>query len=124
MSSWQDCPSGPPFTQRQAPYCPERLHFTNCPPFNPPYYNGNAEWNDLPRQWLRKYRKWRGLPSSPNVGVLAEMLGKLKVSIDSFLGALGPVEVAFVTIPYLPALYMEDLVNASKYIGVRLMILL
>jgi hypothetical protein len=44
-------------------------------------------------------------------------------STNSFLGPLGPVDLAFVTIPYLPALYMEDLVDAFEYTGIRLLTL-
>jgi hypothetical protein len=51
------------------------------------------------------------------------MLNKLKTPTNSFLGPLGPVDLAFATIPYLPALYMEDLADASEYAGIRLLIL-
>jgi hypothetical protein len=51
------------------------------------------------------------------------MLSKLKTPTNSFLGPLGPVDLAFVTVPYLPALYMEDLVDAFEYAGIRLLTL-
>jgi hypothetical protein len=51
------------------------------------------------------------------------MLSRLKTPTNSFLGTLGPVDLAFVTIPYLPALYMEDLVDASEYSGIRMLTL-
>lgn len=51
------------------------------------------------------------------------MLSKLKTPTNSVLGPLGPVDLAFVTVPYLPALYMEDLVDASEYAGIRLLTL-
>ena len=97
--------------------------FTNAQCLSPPYYDHNAEFHDLPRQWLRKFRKSRGLPSSCDVEVLAEMLSKLIVPTNSFLGSLGPVDLALVTVPKLPALYMEDLVDACEYVGIRLLIL-
>jgi hypothetical protein len=51
------------------------------------------------------------------------VLNRLKVETNSFLGSLGPLELAFITVPSLPALYLEELVDATEYINVQLLTL-
>ncbi|KAI9821646.1 MAG: hypothetical protein M1827_002227 [Pycnora praestabilis] len=89
----------------------------------PPYYDCNAQTADLGRQWHRYFRKRLGFPASTDVAALADVLSKLKVQTDSFLGRLGPLELAFITVPNLPALYLEDLVDAAEHVKVQLLTL-
>jgi hypothetical protein len=53
------------------------------------------------------------------------VLKGLKAQTDNFLEQhnQGPLEVAFITIPYLPALYNQDLVDAAEHVNVQLLTL-
>lgn len=88
-----------------------------------PYHDCNTPAIDLPRQWYRYLRKKRGLAASNDVAALASVLGPLKVETDKFFHPSGRVQVAFITVPNLPALYLEDLVDAAEYVNVQLLTL-
>ena len=90
---------------------------------SPPYYDCNAQTADLGRQWRRSLRKRFGLSASSDATALADVIRKLKVQTDLFLGPLGPLELAFITVPNLPALYLEDLVDAAEHVKVQLLTL-
>ena len=85
----------------------------------PPYY-GRGYRSDLPRQIRRKLRKAIGLPASKDVAALATVLELLKTMTE---GEVGSFDYAFVTVPHLPALYNEDLIDACKYVGLQLLTL-
>ncbi len=95
----------------------------HVPDLSPPYYDCNAQTADLGRQWRRYFRKRIGLSASSDVAALADVLSKLKVQTNSFLGPLEPLELAFITVPNLPALYLEDLADAAEHIKVQLLTL-
>lgn len=86
----------------------------------PPYYDLGHEWSDWPRQLYRRSRKAVGLPASRDVAALATMLGPLKATT---LKTVGDFKFVFVTVPHLPALYNEDLVDACEYVGLQLLTL-
>ncbi|KAI9775531.1 MAG: hypothetical protein M1835_005803 [Candelina submexicana] len=89
----------------------------------PPYYDCGAQKADLWRQWQRYFRKRSGSPGSPSAAALSIIISKLKAQTDLFLGPLGPLELAFITVPYLPALYNEDLLDAADHAKVQLLTL-
>lgn len=92
---------------------------------SPPYYDRNKQYRDLGRQWKRYLRKKAGLPASSDVAALVSPLLELKLLVNSWLreGGLDEMQVVFFTAPYLPALYMEDLLDAAEYVGVQLLTL-
>ena len=94
---------------------------TRC--FSPPYYDCDAQFSDLGRQWKRYFRKKTGHPASSRVDTLVTVLEKLKSATDSVLGDLGPFDKAFITVPNFPAFFLEDLVDAGEYLGVQLLTL-
>ena len=55
--------------------------------------------------------------------MLADILRELKYQTDAFLNPLGPLDVAFLTIPALPAIYLEDLVDAADHVGIQVITL-
>jgi hypothetical protein len=57
------------------------------------------------------------LPASNDLIPLVEVLSRLKDQTNLFLGPEGPFEVAFITVPNLPALYNEDLLDAADYLN-------
>lgn len=60
-----------------------------------------------------------GLPASPEVGALADMMKRLRPKAESFLGPNLSIEAAGVTIPQLYALYLEDVEDAFEHAGIR-----
>ena len=62
-----------------------------------------------------QFRKRLGHPTTSDVAALANVLNKLKLQTSLFLGPLGPLELAFITIPCLPAIYLEELVDTAEY---------
>jgi hypothetical protein len=80
---------------------------------------------DYKRQWARYFRKLAGKPASTDVAAYAAILKSLKTQTDTFLAAynLGPLELAFITVPNLRALYLQDLIDAGSYAGVQLLTL-
>lgn len=51
------------------------------------------------------------------------MLGKLKDQVASFLIPYGTLEMAFVTVPHVPAIYTEDLLDAAEHANFQLLTL-
>jgi hypothetical protein len=51
------------------------------------------------------------------------VLGKLKDQVASFLVPYGILEMAFVTVPHVPAIYTEDLVDAAEHVNFQLLTL-
>jgi hypothetical protein len=74
-------------------------------------------FTDMPRQMLRRARKAVGLPASSNVAILAAQIGKLLTVIGSGPGgSLGfQVTDVAISIPYLYALYYDDLADACEH---------
>ena len=70
---------------------------------------------DKPRQLLRNFRKAVGLPASPTVGKLANLLIALRDAVESRLGQ--KIYGAVGTIPHLVGLYREDLEDAFEHAG-------
>ncbi|KAI1322233.1 hypothetical protein F5Y16DRAFT_404635 [Xylariaceae sp. FL0255] len=87
---------------------------------SPPYYNCLAERADLPRQWRRYFNKKLNYPASDDVAALATVVKSLKDRTNDFLGDLGPVQVAFIVVPYLPALYNEELLDAGHAASIQM----
>jgi hypothetical protein len=87
----------------------------------PPYYNCTAIQEDVGRQWKRWWRKKRGLPASNDVSTLASLLLLLKTDTNAWLTKMGmdEMQVVFVTVPQLPAMYMEDLVDAATFVALQ-----
>jgi len=52
---------------------------------------------------------------------LSDVLVKLKEQVDAFLVPYGTLEMAHVTVPHLPALYVEDLLDAAEYSNFQLL---
>ncbi|KAE9363853.1 hypothetical protein N431DRAFT_432025 [Stipitochalara longipes BDJ] len=91
----------------------------------PPYYNRTAQWRDLGRQWKRWWDKKRGIPASLDVlGLISAML-RLETEGNEWLRERGLdyMQVVFVTVPPLLALYNEDLVDAAEFRGLTLLTL-
>jgi hypothetical protein len=99
------------------------LKYSHVPESSPPYYNCSALASDLGRQWYRYLRKRVGLPASSDVAAFADVLGELKIKMGDLLEPEGPLELAFVTVPNLPAMYLQDLVDAAEYSNFQLLTL-
>jgi hypothetical protein len=56
-----------------------------------------------------------GLPASSDVGELARLISSLRSAVEEHLGR--KISGAVPTIPYLTALYQEDLEDAFEYVG-------
>jgi hypothetical protein len=91
----------------------------------PPYYNCTAIREDVGRQWNRWWRKKRGMPASDDVLALVSALLLLKTDTNAWLRKRGTdeMQVVFVTVPLLPAMYMEDLVDAVAFVGLQVLTL-
>jgi hypothetical protein len=91
----------------------------------PPYYNRTAQWDDLGRQWKRWFNKLRGLPASDDVLALISVLQRLRTDGNVWLRrhGLDEMQAVFITVPLLPALYNEDLVDAAEFLGLQLLTL-
>ena len=81
----------------------------------PSYSNLEGFFRDQPRQALRKARREAGLPSSSDVGHLATLILSLHLEVETYLGR--KISGAVATVPHLPALYSEDLLDAFEYAG-------
>jgi uncharacterized membrane protein len=91
----------------------------------PPYYNCTAIQEDVWRQWNRWWRRSCGMPSSDDVEALWLPLLQLKTDTNAWLREreMDEMQVVFVTVPLLPAMYMEDLVDAAALVGLQLLAL-
>lgn len=91
----------------------------------PPYYNCTAIIEDVGRQWNRWWRKKRGMPASDDTSALVAPLQVLKTDTNVWLRKRGmdEMQVVFVTVPLLPAMYMEDLVDAAAFVGLQVLTL-
>ena len=91
----------------------------------PPYYNCSAIREDVWRQWNRWWRRTCGLPSSDDVWALGSLLQQLKTDTNVWLRErqMDDMQVVFVTVPMLPAIYMEDLVDATALVGLQIITL-
>lgn len=67
------------------------------------------------------WNKRRGKPASDDILALSSVLLRLKTDTNAWLRARGEEEmqVAFITVPLLPALYTEDLINAAHFVGLQ-----
>ncbi|KAI4910279.1 hypothetical protein J4E90_007712 [Alternaria incomplexa] len=81
---------------------------------SPPYHSLKDLFDDWPRQEKRTARKEKGLPASPEVAIIAKVLGEVvevaKTYVDSPISAL-------ISFPALPGLYQEDIRDAADYVG-------
>lgn len=57
------------------------------------------------------------------MAALANVLAGLKAQTQALLGDLGPLELAFITVPPLPALYVQDLADAADHVKLQLLTL-
>lgn len=78
--------------------------------FSPPYTDGDDQWNDQPRQFLRNIRKTVGLPASSDVAILASMVQKL-------VKLAGPSTSVIISYPAIPGLTQEDVADVETYLG-------
>jgi len=87
----------------------------------PPYYNCSAIREDVGRQWKRWWRRKRGIPASDDVGALVSPLLQLKTDTNAWLRKreMDEMQVVFVAVLLLPAMYMEDLVDAAAFVGLQ-----
>lgn len=65
------------------------------------------------------------MPSSDDVWALGSLLQQLKTDTNAWLRArqMDDMQVVFVTVPMLPAMYMEDLVDATALVGLQIITL-
>lgn len=91
----------------------------------PPYYNCFGIHEDVGRQWKRWWRMKRGMPASDDVLALVSPLLLLKTDTNEWLRRRGmdEMQVVFMTVPLLPAMYMEDLVDAAVFVGLQVLTL-
>jgi hypothetical protein len=75
----------------------------------------DEQLNDMPREHWRSTRKSFGFPASKDVGTVANMVRLLREKAAAFVGE--PITAAAISIPYLAALYGEDLADAFEYLG-------
>jgi hypothetical protein len=71
-------------------------------------------WEDIPRQYMRDFRKIFGLPVSSNVAILSSMVRKLAEMA-------GPSSSTIISYPALPGLYQEDIADVATYLGLRML---
>ena len=88
---------------------------TNISPSPPYQHPGLDDTADQPRLWWRNFRKSLGLPASSDVGALSTIIKALKTKTEETLGH--EVHEAAASVPYLPAIYDEDLYEAFEYVG-------
>jgi hypothetical protein len=87
---------------------------------SPPYITLDEAFRDLPRQLARQARKEGGLPASPDVGILADMIQRLRSAVELHLRSLGyerRIAGVLVAVPHMHALYQEDTEDALEYAG-------
>ncbi|KAK4494645.1 hypothetical protein PRZ48_014001 [Zasmidium cellare] len=60
------------------------------------------------------------MAQSKEVGALAKVLIGLKGPINEVLGDLGPFKYGTISMPYLPAVFNEELVDLAQYAGFQL----
>ncbi|KAJ4293387.1 hypothetical protein N0V90_008670 [Kalmusia sp. IMI 367209] len=92
----------------------KRLSMQSSQHPSPPYGSMEDQWDDQPRQFLRKMRKAVGLPASSDVAVLSSMMQKL-VDIAE------PSSSTIISFPALPGLYQEDIADVATYLGIRVL---
>lgn len=65
------------------------------------------------------------MPSSDDVDVLGSTMLQLKIDTNAWLREMGmdEMQVVLATVPLLPAMYMEDLVDAAALVGLQLLTL-
>jgi hypothetical protein len=87
---------------------------------HPPYMDLSQKVGDLPRAALRRLRKTIGLPASYDVGVLASQIHKVLVVLKESSPRM-PFQVteAAISIPHLPALYFDDLIDSCEHVGIK-----
>jgi len=68
-------------------------------------------------QWQRWWNKKRGLPATPDVGVLASLLTALRFAATEALAE--PIDHVAVTRPAIPAITKLDLDDALEHAGLR-----
>ncbi|KAG8629474.1 hypothetical protein KVT40_003339 [Elsinoe batatas] len=96
----------------------KRLSLESSKHIAPPYNNAGEDFNDIPRQQLRRWRKRFGFPASEDVGTIAGMLAALRDEAEQYTGK--PVTSAVATIPHLAAVYNEDIIDAFEHISVEM----
>ncbi|KAI0198476.1 hypothetical protein F4808DRAFT_462769 [Astrocystis sublimbata] len=80
-----------------------------------PYHHVGEAIDDIARLAVRNTRKRLGLPASGDVGTLSKMIKTLRECASKFVNE--PVSAAAVSIPYLAALYGEDLRDAFEHLS-------
>jgi hypothetical protein len=73
------------------------------------------QMSDYWRQLLRNTRKKLGFPASGDVGTLSNMIRALRDQASNLIGE--PTSAASISIPYLSALYGEDIHDAFEYLS-------
>ena len=87
--------------------------------YSPPYENMSTQFDDMPRQILRRAREAIGLPASADVGVLSRILKQLLDFPTLTLGDSPRVNSVVISYTTLYALYQEDIIDAGTYLGVE-----
>ncbi|CAI6339619.1 unnamed protein product [Periconia digitata] len=77
---------------------------------SPPYEDGEDQWKDQPRQFLRNARKALGFPASTDVAILAAMVQEL-------INLAGPSSSVIISYPAIPGLTQEDIADVETYLG-------
>ncbi|KAJ8605716.1 hypothetical protein MRB53_041357 [Persea americana] len=84
---------------------------------SPPYGNAEEEWQDIPRQLSRRFRKAVGLAASSDVAIVGRSLRNLLVEAESKINQ--KIRSAVITYPALPGLNQEQIQDAADYVGVH-----
>ena len=88
---------------------------TNFPGRHPKYDNILDELRDIWRKNQRRLRKLRGLPATPEVGIIGDLIKQLRTATEARLGR--PITSAVLATPRLPRITNEDLDDAMEYAG-------
>ncbi|KAF8532790.1 hypothetical protein BDD12DRAFT_810696 [Trichophaea hybrida] len=95
----------------------QRYHTSPRPP--PGYSAGNLR-EELREAWSslkRDLNEWRGLPASPEAGILSSMLQQLRYRTEEKLGQ--KISSVGVTVPKLAGLYSYEICDALRYAGLK-----
>jgi hypothetical protein len=82
----------------------------------PPYQDPADPIKDNPRLIKRAARKAIGLPASPDVGALAQLIRSLRQKAESELKI--HILSAVIAVSHLVALYQDDVKEAFEYLGI------
>ncbi|KAH8811303.1 hypothetical protein F5884DRAFT_854664 [Xylogone sp. PMI_703] len=90
-----------------------RLSLLSSEHLHLPYNNVAESISDYTRQLHRRARETLGLPASPDVGRLSQVISELRSEVELILGQ--KITSAAITIPSIVALYEEDLRDAFAH---------